>query len=339
LLRLEYLRCPIDRTTLNSQGDALTCQSGHEFPVIQGVPVLLVPGVDPTLHVLKTSLEIAKIKGGANDDPLFLATLGISETQRAELAKDLLTGRGEVDPVVNYLVAHTNGILYKHLVGQLKSYPIPEIPLPHGGGRSLLDIGCNWGRWCVAAARKGYRPIGIDPSLGAVLAARRVAQILGVDADFIVADARYLPFADGSFDLVYSYSVLQHFSDPDLAVTCSEVSRVLTAQGCAKIQLANCYGIRSLYNQIRRGFREARGFEVRYRTPSAMARLFSETQFETSIEADCYFGLGLQAADASFMPTWKKLLLAGSQFLKTVATYFGPLRKLADSVFVVAHRR
>ena len=42
----------------------------------------------------------------------------------------------------------------------------------HAGSR-LLDLGSSWGRWSIAAARKGYSVVGLDPSLGAVLAARR----------------------------------------------------------------------------------------------------------------------------------------------------------------------
>ena len=40
------------------------------------------------------------------------------------------------------------------------------------GGTRLLDIGCSWGRWSLAAAARGYDAVGIDPSLGAIMAAR-----------------------------------------------------------------------------------------------------------------------------------------------------------------------
>ena len=87
-------------------------------------------------------------------------------------------------------------------------------------GELLLDIGCNWGRWTIAAAQRGYRPIGIDPSFEAIVAARRIARQLGVDdARYVVADARKLPFADGTFDVVFSYGVLQHFSKSDVALS------------------------------------------------------------------------------------------------------------------------
>jgi hypothetical protein len=45
----------------------------------------------------------------------------------------IVASRGDdVDPVVPYLVAATNGILYKHPMGLLHDYPISEIRLAGG---------------------------------------------------------------------------------------------------------------------------------------------------------------------------------------------------------------
>jgi len=76
------------------------------------------------------------------------------------------------------IIGATSGSSYKHLIGnpKLSEYPIPEISLPSASGALLLDLGCNWGRWSISAARNGYSVVGLDPSLGAVLAARRIAR-------------------------------------------------------------------------------------------------------------------------------------------------------------------
>ena len=66
------------------------------------------------------------------------------------------------------------------------------------------------GRWSIAAARKGFSVVGIDPSLGAVMAARRIAKELNLDIKYLVADGRFLPFRERQFKVAYSYSVLQH---------------------------------------------------------------------------------------------------------------------------------
>jgi ubiquinone/menaquinone biosynthesis C-methylase UbiE len=71
--------------------------------------------------------------------------------------------------------------------------------MPSGNGASFLEIGCSWRRWSTAAARAGYRLVGIDPSLKGIRAAQRVARQLGIEAIYLVADGRFLPFRKESF--------------------------------------------------------------------------------------------------------------------------------------------
>jgi SAM-dependent methyltransferase len=210
--------------------------------------------------------------------------------------------------------------------------------MAEGHGRRLLDIGCSWGRWTMGAQERGFDAVGIDPSLGAVLAATRVAKQLNRPARFVVGDARQLPFRDGLFDAVYSYSVLQHFSYGDAARAIAEIGRVLAPNGIAKIQMPTRYGARCLYHQLRRGFRTPRGFEVRYWTWPQLRRVFSAGVGRTTLEVDGYFGIGLQPSDATLMPARLALVLQVSEFLKRLSTVIPPLRRVADSVFVEAVR-
>lgn len=96
------------------------------------------------------------------------------------------TGDGQVDPFERAAIGTANSNLYGHLVGNLKEYPIPRLWLPDGNGKLFLEVSCNWGCWCLAAAKSGYCPAGIDPSLKAIRAARRVAWQLGVETFYIV---------------------------------------------------------------------------------------------------------------------------------------------------------
>jgi len=77
--------------------------------------------------------------------------------------------------VVSVVIGATNGIMYKHLIGKLEHYPFPILRLPSVITSPFLDVGCNWGRWTLAAGKLGYRAVGVDPSLGAIMAAKRVA--------------------------------------------------------------------------------------------------------------------------------------------------------------------
>jgi SAM-dependent methyltransferase/uncharacterized protein YbaR (Trm112 family) len=323
---LESLVCPRDHTPLRPDGHSLVCGEGHDYPTVNGVPVLLLDDVPQTMALVRTSLQQARSGEGA---PYFVETVGLTAQERQgilTLAEDC----PPVDPVVSYLIGATNGYSYADLIGKLQEYPIPHLRLEEGKGKRLLDIGCNWGRWCIAAARKGYRVVGIDPSLGAVMAGRRVAKQLGLDISYVVGDARFLPFRSNSFDTFFSYSVLQHFGREDCATAVEEIRRVLTPEGISFVQMPTALGVRSLYHLVRRGFREGRNFEVRYRTLSGLRQLFGKVgPSEASIH--CFFGTGLE--DSPLLAWRKRLLVKASDALRWLGQWL-PLVYVADSVYV-----
>jgi SAM-dependent methyltransferase len=78
----------------------------------------------------------------------------------------------------------------------------------------LLDLGCGPRDQAGPAKYLGYRYVGID---------------LFSDAADIRADAHALPFLPGSFDVVFSYAVLEHLHNPFLGL--AEVRRVLRPNG------------------------------------------------------------------------------------------------------------
>jgi SAM-dependent methyltransferase/uncharacterized protein YbaR (Trm112 family) len=339
---LKNLVCPIDQTELSFDGQYLRSQRGRRYPIVEGVPVLLAADEVQTLGVAHGSIGRAEGRPDMIDrraPQLYLESLGISEKEKEELVRLSKDGMTSIDPVVMMLIGATCGHAYKDLVGarRLKEYPIPSIMLPPlKVGDTLLDIGCNWGRWSIAAARQGHSVVGIDPSLGAVMAARRIAQKLNLEIKYLVADGRFLPFPDNHFRTVYSYSVLQHLSKGDARKTISQIGRVLGPGGVAKIQMANKWGIRSLEHQARRRFREPSGFEVRYWTIAELKVAFSEIIGTTQISVDCYFGLGWQWSDLRFISSKHKLMLVASELLRRLSQIVWPIRMFADSVFCTA---
>ena len=246
---------------------------------------------------------------------------------------------GEIDPFVQRSIAATNGALYLPLVGKLTEYPIPDLRLPQGNGKSFLEIGCSWGRWCIAAARKGYQPTGIDPSLKGIRAARRVAEQIGVETQYLVADGRALPFADESFDQVFSYSVLQHLSKTNARETLRNIRRVLRPGGSCLIQMPNVFGIRCLYHQVRRGFRETRDFEVRYWMVKELISAFQEEIGPAKVFVDGYFSLNPQISDLRFMPLRYRMIVRFSEALRKTSKWFRPLIYAADSLYISVTRQ
>jgi SAM-dependent methyltransferase/uncharacterized protein YbaR (Trm112 family) len=329
----DLLECPRDHSALRDDGDHLTCAAGHQYPVVDGVPVFLLNDSEQTIGIATASLRAAESGSGG---PLYVDTLGLSDDEKRGVERAWQQG-GKIDPAISYLIGATSGFGYVELIGRLGSYPIPHIPVGDGGGELLLDIGSNWGRWSVSAARKGWHVIGIDPSLGAIMAAKRA--FAGLDLSFVCGDARFLPFKADRFKCVFSYSVIQHFSEADAATAVAEAGRVLRRGGFAKVQMANRSGLRSTYVRTRRGYADAGVFRVRYWPLRAMRKLFEEKIGPTQLMAEGFGGLGLLAEDRAAVTRKTKLLIDASQLLKKLSAWLRPLIRLADSVYVVASKR
>jgi ubiquinone/menaquinone biosynthesis C-methylase UbiE len=86
----------------------------------------------------------------------------------------------------------------------------------------VLEIGCGEGM--LLAALIGGAKFGIDPSIHALLRAKRRST-----AECAVARAEELPFPPGCFDLVVTAGVMEHFENADAAT--AEIRRVLKPSG------------------------------------------------------------------------------------------------------------
>jgi SAM-dependent methyltransferase/uncharacterized protein YbaR (Trm112 family) len=312
---LQLLVCPRDHQVLEQRNQHLLCPSGHRYPIVEGIPILLLSET-PQTHVEGTR----SLQAGAS-----------CESMPARLPSP---PPGEIDPFVQHIIAATNGLLYIRLVGKLTDYPIPYLRLPPGDGKLFLEIGCNWGRWCVAAARLGYRVVGIDPSLKGIRAARHVAQQLGIEAHYVVGDGRHLPFANDTFHQLFSYSVLQHLSKENTRLTLRESARVLHSAGGFLVQMPNCFGIRCLYHQARRGFHEGRDFDVRYWTPRELAATFQATFGSARVFVDGFFSLNAQISDVHLLPWKYRAVVYASETLRRISNLFSPLTYVADSLYI-----
>ena len=81
-------------------------------------------------------------------------------------------------------------------------------------GKLVLDVGCGMGRYAEVVSRWGARVVGIDLSAAVEAAARNLA---GYPATILQADVFSLPFAEESFDYIYSLGVLHHTPDCESA--------------------------------------------------------------------------------------------------------------------------
>jgi ubiquinone/menaquinone biosynthesis C-methylase UbiE len=103
------------------------------------------------------------------------------------------------------------------------------------GGEDVLEIGGGIGIDLAQFASNGARVTDIDLSAGHLSLAEEHFRLRGLQGRFIHHDAERLPFADASFDLVYSNGVIHH--TPNTAAVVGEMHRVLRPGGRAIVMV------------------------------------------------------------------------------------------------------
>lgn len=107
-----------------------------------------------------------------------------------------------------------------------------------GRDKDVLEIGVGMGADHLEWAKSGPRSLtGIDLTARAVEFTSARLAYHGLSSNVFVADAEALPFADASFDLVYSFGVLHH--TPDTVKAIREVYRILRPGGTCRIMIYN----------------------------------------------------------------------------------------------------
>lgn len=77
---------------------------------------------------------------------------------------------------------------------------------------NALEIGCGNGRWLRLLSNNGIDVYGID------IVKRLVLELNRESFKVLVADARRLPFRNDSFDLTFSFGVVEHFEGTETAI-------------------------------------------------------------------------------------------------------------------------
>ena len=102
----------------------------------------------------------------------------------------------------------------------------------------VLDVGCGPGTFTRYLARYIEPPgliWGVDRDRTFIEYARRRAEERGISGyvKYAVADALELPFDDGAFDSVTSYTLIEHIPDPEALIR--EMARVCRAGGTISV--------------------------------------------------------------------------------------------------------
>lgn len=96
-------------------------------------------------------------------------------------------------------------------------------------GKTILEVGVGAGTDHLQWARAGLKCYGVDLTQRAIDTTRTHLSLYGFTSNLGRIDAEKLPFTDDYFDLVYSWGVIHHSSDPQGII--DEIRRVLKPQG------------------------------------------------------------------------------------------------------------
>jgi ubiquinone/menaquinone biosynthesis C-methylase UbiE len=101
-------------------------------------------------------------------------------------------------------------------------------------GETVLDVGCGTGTLAIEAQKRvgttGH-VFGIDPGEEQIARAHTKAARRHVPIDFQVGVIEHLPFADQTFDAVFSSLMMHHLPAPLKRQGVAEIARVLKAGG------------------------------------------------------------------------------------------------------------
>jgi SAM-dependent methyltransferase len=205
---------------------------------------------------------------------------------------------------------------------------------------TTLEVGCGFAGLSLSLGRRGIVAYGVDVSVQAVRAARARFSAFGLDPDRLsLADVERLPFADGTFDLLFGKTVFEHFDSPELAAR--EMFRVTAPGGRVVFDVPNARNAywtraseRALGHRHKTDFFtiedfgayfEASGFRLRHRWGEA---LFYMTPFIAMQELRRIGGGGEEAAIAD-VAARKERVLGGASIGSGVL-------RLADRTFKAA---
>jgi 2-polyprenyl-3-methyl-5-hydroxy-6-metoxy-1,4-benzoquinol methylase len=116
-------------------------------------------------------------------------------------------------------------------------------------GERLLEIGVGAGSDHLQWARAGCVCHGVDLTDAAIETTRAHLALHGLASDLRRVDAETLPFADASFDVVWSWGVIHHSERPERII--AEIHRVLRPDGVFLGMLYNRHSLAVLAEWVK----------------------------------------------------------------------------------------
>lgn len=292
---LELLRCPACAGELSVEvwqsgcdemlEGLLSCACGETFPLIAGVPRMLVgTGRSELPREYPEFFAEHKHRLGAP----WLGGQGVRGTQTAERTRRSF----------GYEWTQFSG-MRPEWEANFRGYMAPH-DSRYLEGKTVLDAGCGMGRHLYYSGREAGDVVGVDFSR-AVDAAR--ANTRGIpNAHVVQADLMQLPFAPETFNFVYSFGVLHHLPEPEQALP--RLIDLVKPGGETRIFLYWDIGDAALWKRaLLRAVNATRRLTVRLPHPLLHALCYPVAALAWGLFVAPYLGLSRRKATRAFAET------------------------------------
>jgi SAM-dependent methyltransferase len=231
---LRYLRCPVSKTELqfqlieefekNYEGSTvreiksglLFSSLGFVFPVINGIPRMLVEAVYDYRSFLQQRV------------PDYTNRLRQLTTSQSQLLNECISGNKKTKKSFewewNFLDAQKKDKIWEKDIASLTDIFLSEtgLSIQDVNHKLTIDVGSGHGLMTSAiASLTNTTAIGVELSKAVENA---YVHNQRSNAWFVQADLRYLPFAAGTFDVLYSSGVIHHTKNTHESLLCIESS-------------------------------------------------------------------------------------------------------------------